>query len=223
LKHPLFRTGLVLACIIVVQTVVVSAVDTTLVMPLLQGALTQTFAGREGGIAVFLQGDVPVLLTMQYSVMSDLMTSFLAYPLFVYLLERNRNRRSFIMDRIRSIDRFATKHARKVQRYGPPFLYVFMLVPFMINGPLIGLLLGRLAGLRLGTILVVVVASTITTVIAWTFFYDTLFEWAEQYTPAGPRYIALGVLAFVVVLLSIGFLVERIRSGSRRRQSGPTK
>jgi uncharacterized membrane protein len=212
--------GLALFGVLVAETALLLVLAPELVWPVLRGLLAEVTAGREGGIPVFLEGGVPPLLTMQYSATQDLMTSFIVYPLFLYLLERYHDRDNFIMRRVRKIEESAERNEKRVHRYGPVFLFVFMLMPFIVNGPLVGLVLGRLAKLRMTVLLPLVVAATVVPAVAWTLFYGTLFSLIEEAVPGGKTYITVGVLGLIAVFLLTAFIIEKVKDGKEKRKEG---
>lgn len=207
----LLSVGLGIVALLLVQTLIIALVAPHLVYPILRGVLTEMMTGREAGIAVFLEGGVPLVLTMQYSAMQDLATSFIVFPLFLFLLDRYHDRDNIAMRWVRRTQATAEKHERLVQRQGPVALFFFLLIPFMVNGPLVGLLIGRLVGIRMKVLVPIVVAATVVPAVAWSLFYNTLFAWAEEVMPAGPTYITLGVVVLVLLMIISGTIYDQIK------------
>lgn len=209
--------GLGLVLLLVVETLIIWAIQPALVFPLLRGVATEIMVGRESGVAVFLEGGVPLLLTIQYSFMQDLATSFIVYPLFVMLLNHHYHKDNVVMRFVRRTQTKAARHEARIQTHGPVFLFLFMLVPFMVNGALIGLLIGRLVRMRMDVLLGVVVAATLVPAVGWTLFYNTLFTWAQRIVPNAPAHITLVVVVFVVLLIVTGTIYETVRENKLRK------
>ncbi len=98
-----------------------------------------------------------------------------------------------------------------VHRWGGLGVFLFMLVPFLVNGPLVGAIAGRLTGLRTTDLMLPVVASTCIAAVAWTYFYDEVFRLAGDLDPLLPP-----ILTAIVVGLVLGGLILRETLEMRR-------
>jgi uncharacterized membrane protein len=219
-ERVLFVAGLVLLGGLVVQTVLIGAVHPQLARVLAGAAVTEAIAGREGGIPVALAQGAPRILVFQYSAVQDLGTAFLVYPLFLRLIRRTRGNDNFLVGRIRRIEAVAERNEKYVRRWGPLGVFTFMLVPFLVNGPLVGLLVGRVAGIRTRHLLLPVVGATLVGAGAWTFFYDQMLGFARGFHPSLPRWVAAGTVG-VIVLLGAANLVRGWRTHRRRGAPPP--
>lgn len=177
--------------------------------------------GREAAIPIAVSSGAPRWLVAQVSATQDIGVFALAYPLFLRLMQRTRGSDGWLAVRLRRIESDAEQHRGLVHRWGGFGVFLFMLVPFLANGPLIGGVAGRLAGLRTSDVLLPVVASTCLAAVAWTYFYDQVLGLAGDLHPALPY-----ALSFVVVGLVIGSLVLRetleLRRARKSGGSGPT-
>lgn len=207
----LLLIGLGIIGFLILETLLIAVIAPSLVYPILRGVAGELLTGREAGIPVFLEGGVPPLLAMQYSAMQDLAVSFIVYPIFIFLLKRYYDRNNFVMRWVKRTQDAAERRERMIQRHGPVFLFFFMLIPFMVNGPLVGLLIGRLVRIRMHVLVAVVVAATLVPAVAWTLFYNTLFNWIDNVVPGGPTYITVGVVSFVLLLIIGGSIYDKIK------------
>jgi uncharacterized membrane protein len=212
--------GLVLLGSLVVQTLLIGVVDPHLARVLAGAAVTEAFAGREGGIPVGLAQGAPRILVFQYSAMQDLGTAFLVYPLFLRLIHRTGGEDGFFVGRIRRIEAAAERHEQYVRRWGPLGVFLFMLLPFLVNGPLVGLLAGRIAGIRTRHLLLPVIGATVVGAGAWTFFYDRMLGLARGLHPSLPRWVAAATVG-VIVLLGVANLVRGWRTHRRKSATPP--
>lgn len=203
---------------LVVETALIWIARPGVARALVQGVVTEVFTGREGGIPVALQGGAPQLLVFQYSVTQDLAAGFLVYPLFLYVLHRFWDSEAYVMRRLRRIESKARRHQEYVERWGPLGLYFFMLTPFLVNGPLFGLVLGRLAGMHTRNLLVPVVAATVTAAAVWTFFYEHALRVANSVDPHLGWWIAGGIAGLLSFLVAVDFVREH---RAMRREDGP--
>lgn len=174
---------------------------------------TEAVAGREGRIPVALTGGVPPLLAFQYSVSQDLAWAFLICPVFLRWIHRSRDRANVFARRLCRIEDSAREHEAYVERWGPVGVFLFMLLPFLVNGPLVGLVLGRLGGIPTRHLLLSVLGVTAVASGAWTFLYDRMFALTDVFDPRLGRWIAMGVVA---VVLALG-LVDVVRDRGKWR------
>lgn len=172
------------------------------------GVGTELAAGREAGVPVGLEQGAHPLLVWQASVTQDLATAFSSYPVFLWLLHRYHDSDRYVMRRLRRIEDAAADHEAYVERWGPIGIAVFMLLPFLVNGPFIGLVVGRLTGIHTRRLILPVVVATIVTAGLWTFFFDGLIRLAGTFLPAAGTWIAGLAVAIVVVLGVIDFVRE---------------
>lgn len=166
--------------------------------------VVELVAGREAAIPVALRSDVPRWLVAQVSATQDIGIVCLAYPLFLRLMHKFQDRRNWFLDRMRRIQSDADAHRGFVHRWGGLGVFLFMLVPFLVNGPLVGAIAGRLAGLRTNDLMIPVLASTCIAAVAWTYFYDEVLKLAGDLDPLLPP-----ILTAVVVGLVLGALILR--------------
>lgn len=170
-----------------------------------QGLVVEMFTGREAGIPISLGGGAPAWAVAQISATQDLGVVCLAYPAFLWALHRFEHKDNFVMRRLRRLQAHAVKHRAFVHRWGPLGIFAFMLVPFLVNGPLLGAAMGRLAGIATRWLIAPVVGATILAALGWTYAYDTLFRFVADLDPRIPPILTA---AIVVLLVGWGLLSE---------------
>jgi uncharacterized membrane protein len=216
LERALVALGLTLLGALVAELVLL-----TVAAPAQGGALwraiaVETVAGREAAIPIALRGGVPRWMVAQASATQDLGIFCVAYPLFLRAMHRFGDRRTWLLDRLRRIQSDADAHRGFVHRWGGFGVFVFMLVPFLVNGPLVGAVAGRLAGLRTPDLFLPVVASTCIAAVAWTYFYDKVLGVAGDLHPLLPFALTGVVVGGVLATLVLRETLELRRN---RRQT----
>lgn len=180
---------------------------------LLAGIGAELLSGREGGVPVGLAAGAHALFVWQGSFLQDLGTAFTGYPIFLYFLHKYHDKDWYLMRKLRRIEAAAESHEKYVKKWGPLGIGAFMLVPFLVNGPFVGLVLGRIAGIRTHKLLPVVVASTILTAAAWTFAFDAMIQFANTFDVR----IAYGIAAFAVGVVLVLGVVDFIKEHNEIR------
>jgi uncharacterized membrane protein len=210
-----FAAGLLIVAGLTVEGILLWLAAPDLARALAAGVVTEIFTGREGGIPVALAGGVPPLLVIQVSIAQDLAAAFLVFPFFLHALHIYHGHDSFLMRRLRRIEAVAQRHKNYVHRWGPAGVFLFMLVPFLVNGPLVGLMLGRVAGIPTRFLLGPVAASTAVAAFAWTYFYDVMFAAANILEPGIARWIAVAVAGILGMMVLWDALLERKQKAAR--------
>jgi uncharacterized membrane protein len=125
-------------------------------------------AGKEGGIPLGIAaGGDPTLVAMAIFG-TDLAMTLLLYPLVHSAFDGVQRRRGLLGSMLRTAQKNANRRRKMVDRYGAIGIYLFMLVPFAFNSPLVGIALGRIAQLSPLRIMAVVSCAIATTTVMWT-------------------------------------------------------
>lgn len=164
---------------------------------------TEVFPGKEA--AVFLGVvilDVHPVIVWGISWIIDIITTTWAYPLFYLFRRRQLGRQNFFGYFFAKMERGAKRHQHKVEKYGGWGIFLFMLIPFAVNGSLIGAIVGKLAGVRTRYILPAVIGSTMLSsgywVVLWYFFQDQTKVFVEEY---GGPWIAIAIATVFALFL----------------------
>ena len=216
LEQSLLIGGAVLLNAIAVELALLGLLSSSMGLGMWRAVGVEMLLGREAAIPVARQSGAPRWLIAQVSATQDIGVFLLAYPLFLRLMSRPVKKKGWLRRRLEKIQEDADEHRGIVHRWGGFGVFLFMLVPFLVNGPLVGGIAGRLAGLRTTDILVPVVASTCIGAVAWTYFYDAVLGLAESVHPALPY-----ILTFVIVGGLIGTLLLKETLEMRRASKGP--
>lgn len=186
----------------------------------------EAFQGREVAIPVgILQYHLPPLLIFGISFSWDLLSTAWIYPIFYLYRRRNARNDNFAGYFFQKMEQKAQRNRAFIERYGAVGLYLFMLIPFAVNGPLIGAIIGKLAGIRTRYILPTVVLATFTASAAWTAAYYYAATKAQDFLARiDERWVTwgmMGILGVVLLFTGLGFIkdVRRFRRiRARRRQ-----
>jgi uncharacterized membrane protein len=214
LERVLLLVGPALLGLVAAEIVLLLIVDSGAGAAMARAVGAEMVLGREAAIPIALGSQAPRWLVAQVSATQDIGVFCVAYPLVLRLMGRRGDRRGWLRVRLERIQADAERHRGLVHRLGGFGVFLFMLLPFLVNGPLIGGIAGRLAGLRTRDVLLPVVASTCIAAVAWTYFYDAVLGLAGDLHPALPY-----VLTAVVVGLVLGSLVLRETLQLRRERA----
>ena len=116
----------------------------------------------------------------------------------------------FMGDILSSVEYVAHKNRSRIDRYGFWGLIVFVWIPFMASGVLVGAMLGLVARMRFQRVLAACFIGGTAASITWAYTARGIIEVME-------RYHAEALIPFVI-LLAIGFTWLKIRDNKRHRR-----
>lgn len=199
-------------------------VDASMAYYILTVMITEIVAGREVAIPVGLGIGVPWPIVLGVTSTQDLITTSWIYPLFYWFRKRTVGKDTFPGYFFAKMERGAEKNKQVVQRWGAVGLFAFMLIPFAVNGPLIGAILGKLVGIRTRYILPTVVLATVTATTIWTALYVTaqpqVDAFSAKYGGHWVQAIIVGIMLFILLKIAWSFYrdVHRFRRLKARRE-----
>lgn len=98
-----------------------------------------------------------------------------------------------------------------VRKFGMTGLFVFVLVPFWMTGPVVGSIIGFLIGLRPWANLAIVLTATYAAIGLWALLLNELSAWAATFDRLAPW----ALLMAIVLIAAAGRLLHRHNSRSR--------
>jgi len=116
----------------------------------------------------------------------------------------------FMGDILSSVEYVAHKNRKRIDKYGFWGLIVFVWIPFMASGVLVGAMLGLVARMRFQRVLAACFVGGAAASITWAYTARGIIEVME-------RYHAEAFIPFVI-LLAIGFTWLKIRDNKRHRR-----
>jgi uncharacterized membrane protein len=217
LERTMLAAGALLLALVVAEALAVSLLRPSVGVALWRELAVEVTVGREASFPIALEGGVPPLLLVQVSFTQDVGLFCVLFPLFLRVMHRHGQSPNWFMARLRRLQAAAHRHRHVAHRWGPWGVFAFMLVPFLVNGPIIGGAMGRLAGLPTRSLLLPVCSSTLIAALAWAYLYDGMLRFAGHLHPALP---ALMTASIVGLLVSWLLLDEWLEARRARRAGG---
>lgn len=204
--------------ILVTGWVGVLAASRTQALGILAGITTLFYGGKEAGLPLGIAAGANPLLLGAFIFLADAAATCFVYPPLHYAIRNWLERDGLVGEYLRFLRAAAVKRQALVTRFGAFGLFLFMLIPFAINGPLVGALLGRLMGLRARQIVPTLMVAIGVTTVVWTGIYAFGLQMASTIDPILPKVIAAIVVLVVVAHGLVSFLHVR---RNRRRPATP--
>ncbi|SLM29529.1 conserved membrane hypothetical protein [Desulfamplus magnetovallimortis] len=191
-EGKVFQIGIIMTLVLLVILIYYSISEPEKARVLGLAFFAHSFGGRAAGIGLCIMEELGILYTILYNFFLEVQIVFIAYSLFVFSVNNSFN--------VKWIDCFAKKmmqkaerHKEKIRTYGCIGLFIFVMIPLPVTGPVMGSILGYLLNIPVWRNFTSVFLGTLSAVVIWVLAFDFL----EQHLHA-IQYIFMAIIAFVV-------------------------
>lgn len=132
-----------------------------------------TFGGRAAGIGLCIMNEFSATFTIVYNLYLEVLIVCFSYSIFV-LTTNNYIRVLWIAKLMERLAQKAVEQKKKVQSFGWIGLFVFVMLPLPVTGPVVGSIIGYLLKINLFKNFTATGAGTSLAIIVWFFFFDFL-------------------------------------------------
>jgi len=182
--------------------------DLALYKVLSSTAIIHIMGGRALGIATCLSGDISLFNTISYNFFLEVVIVLIAYGIVV-LMMRNIIQPKLFGSAVRQAELTAQGQKTKIKKYGSIGLFLFVMFPFFMTGPLIGTIIGYLLHYRAINNFLIVFSGTLTSIMIYAFIGNNIIDFINQY-------IHIDVLkkwsGIVIAVLIIIFLIYHLKT-----------
>jgi uncharacterized membrane protein len=200
--------GLALSLLAGIYLVCLLFLDRKLYGILSSTAALNVMGGRGAGVVTCLSAGIPILKTIAYNFYIEVASVLIIYAVAVLVL-RNFIKHRFINDTVRQAEQAAQGHKTKIKKYGGVGLWLFVIFPFFMTGPVIGSIIGYLLNYKPINNFLIVFSATLTSIVAYTLAGNRINIVIE-------RYINLDVVkawaGIIVAILIVCFLIYHMKS-----------
>jgi len=173
--------------------------------------LAHTFGGRAAGIGLCIMNEFGAFSTIAYNFYLEVLIVCYTYSVFV-LTTKNYIKVHWLSRLMEKLAGKAASQKEKIMVYGWIGLFIFVMLPLPVTGPVVGVVIGYMLNLRLTRNFSAAGAGTLTAIIIWFFCFDYL----EDRFHAIQYIFAAIVLALVLSYYkSIYNFFSALKSGSR--------
>ncbi len=177
------------------------------------GILSSTVAinimgGRGAGVVTCLSGGISILKTIVFNFYIELASVLITYAVTVLVL-RNFIQHRFINDTVRQAEQAAQGHKTRIKKYGGIGLWLFVIFPFFMTGPVIGSIIGYLLNYKPINNFLIVFSATLTSIIVYTLAGNQIIIAIEQYVNLDAVKAWGGI---IVAILIVCFLIYHMKT-----------
>jgi uncharacterized membrane protein len=165
--------------------------------------------GRLVGLGVGFAADLGFLTNVLINVYVESTLVLLFYPLFILSWNRLLNFEALRRWSGR-MHGSAERYRGKINRYGVIGLFLFVLFPFWMTGPIVGAIIGYLMGLRHRVTLPIVITGTFLATTVWAWMLKHVQDWAGTIDERAPWLI----VSAMALLVLFALIIRKLRSKS---------
>lgn len=154
--------------------------------------LAHTFGGRAAGVGLCILGGLNMAWSVIYNFYLEVLFVCFTYALFIFSI-KNYIKIPWFITFMNNLIRKANKNKEKIRKYGWIGLFLFVMVPLPVTGPVIGSIIGYLLRIRLWQNFSAVFLGTLVAIVFWVFCLDFL----EQHL----HIIQYVLIAIIVIVL----------------------
>lgn len=155
--------------------------------------LAHTFGGRAAGIGLCIIGKFSVFWTIVYNFYLEVLIVCFAYAVFILSLNNYIKFRWVTRYTVKAMHNAAT-HKDKVEKYGWIGLFLFVMAPLPVTGPVMGSIIGYLLRMSVLRNFSAIFPGTLAAIVVWVLCFDFL----EQHLHI-IQYVIMGIIGIVIL------------------------
>ena len=172
---------------------IIALSDFDMAKSLVLAFVAHTFGGRAAGIGLCIISGMNLSMTIIYNFYLEVLIVCFTYSVFVLSLN-NYIKFQWIESLTGKLMKKADKHKEQIRKYGWVGIFLFVMIPLPVTGPVVGSTIGYLLKMNLWHNFTAVFLGTLAAIIGWTIGFDFL----EQHVHI-IQYILIGILLLVLL------------------------
>ncbi|RLC15915.1 MAG: hypothetical protein DRI24_09745 [Deltaproteobacteria bacterium] len=200
--------GLVLAALTGIYFLYLLFTDPGLYKVLSSTAIIHIMGGRALGIVTCLSADISLFYTILYNFFLEVVIVLHAYGIVV-LVMRNIIQPKLFDSAVRQAELTAQMQKTKIKRYGSIGLFLFVMFPFFMTGPVIGAIIGYLLNYKAINNFLIVFSGTLASIMIYALIGNNMINFINQY-------IHIDVLkkwsGIIITVLIVVFLIYHLKT-----------
>ena len=193
IEGRIFIIGILLLIMLVVGICLCATLNPGLAKVLALTCVLNGFIGRSAGVGICIMNGYGATLTILYNVYIEIMIVCFTYSMFV-LTTKNIVQAHFIRKLMAQLEKKAVTQKDKIESYGWFGIFLFVMVPLPITGPVMGTIIGYMLKMRPLKNFTAAISGTLLAIILWFFCFDFLEQRFKLI-----QYIFAGIIILVLV------------------------
>ena len=200
--------GLVLTALTGVYFLYLLYADPGLYKVLSSTAIIHIMGGRALGIVTCLSAGISLIYTISYNFFLEVVIVLIAYGIVVLVMQ-NIIQPKLFDNAVRQAELTAQNQKTKIKKYGSIGLFLFVMFPFFMTGPVIGAIIGYLLNYRAVNNFLIVFSGTLASIIIYALIGNNIINIINQY-------IHIDVLrkwgGIIIAVLIVFFLIYHFKT-----------
>jgi len=200
--------GLVLTALTGIYFLYLLFTDPGLYKVLSSTAIIHIMGGRALGIVTCLSAGISLFYTISYNFFLEVVIVLIAYGMVV-LVMRNIIQPKLFDRAVRQAEFTAQSQKTKIKKYGSIGLFLFVMFPFFMTGPVIGAIIGYLLNYRAVNNFLIVFSGTLASIVIYALIGNNILYFINQY-------IHIDVLkkwgGIIIAVLIVFFLIYHLKT-----------
>ena len=200
--------GLVLTALTGIYLLYLLFTDPGLYKVLSSTAVIHVMGGRGLGILTCLSAGISLFYTILYNFFLEVVIVLIAYGIVV-LVMRNIIQPKLFDSAVRKAELTAQSQKTKIKKYGSIGLFLFVMFPFFMTGPVIGSIIGYLLNYRAINNFLIVFSGTLASIMIYALIGNNIISFINQY-------IHIDVLkkwgGIIIAVLIVVFLIYHLKT-----------
>ena len=200
--------GLVLTALTGIYLLYLLFTDPGLYKVLSSTAVIHVMGGRGLGILTCLSAGISLFYTILYNFFLEVVIVLIAYGIVV-LVMRNIIQPKLFDGAVRKAELTAQSQKTKIKKYGSIGLFLFVMFPFFMTGPVIGAIIGYLLNYRAINNFLIVFSGTLASIMIYALIGNNIINFINQY-------IHIDVLkkwgGITIAVLIVVFLIYHLKT-----------
>ena len=171
-------------------------------------AIIHLLGGRGLGIVTCLSAGISLFYTISYNFFLEVVIVLIAYGIVV-LVMRNIIQPKLFDSAVRKAELTAQSQKTKIKKYGSIGLFLFVMFPFFMTGPVIGAIIGYLLNYKAINNFLIVFSGTLVSIMIYAFIGNNVINFINQY-------IHIDVLkkwgGIIIAVLIVVFLIYHLKT-----------
>lgn len=180
IEVKILLTGLSLALGMGLYLLYLLFADPRLYQTLFSTAAVHLMGGRALGIAKCLTADISLFYTILYNFFLEVVIVLITYGIVV-LFMRNIIQPKLFRSAVRQAELAAQDQKTRIKKFGAVGLFLFVMFPLFMTGPVIGAIIGYLLNYRAVNNFLIVFSGTLTSIIIYALVGNNILKFIDPY------------------------------------------
>ena len=171
-------------------------------------AMLHIMGGRGLGIAACLSADISLFYTILYNFFLEVVIVLITYGTVV-LIMRNIIQPKLFRSAVRQAELAAQDQKTNIKKYGAIGLFLFVMLPFFMTGPVIGSIIGYLLNYKTINNFLIVFSGTLSSIVIYALIGNNIIKHINQYVQID---LVKKWGAIIVGILIVLFLIYHLKT-----------